>query len=130
MCLSPLLFDEFYVDAIVQGEEPIMSEQAYKFIYTFQALAVFPGAIASTFVFERFGVAKTCTLANFLTAFGIVALFYVATIEPATSVTFGGAVAILYLFVPVIIMSQISTGPMLNRYAFCNGFPSFPPTNT
>ena len=55
MCLSPLLFDEFYVDAIVQGEEPIMSEQAYKFIYTFQALAVFPGAVASTFtVFPSF----------------------------------------------------------------------------
>ena len=115
MCLSPLLFNEFYADAVEEGEEPIMSEQGYKYIFVFMALAIVPGAAASPFLFDTFGHAVSCVCANILTGGTIVALLYVATIEPATEATFGGSIAIFYIGLPLTAISQISTAPMLDR---------------
>ena len=97
-----------------------MSEQGYKYIFVFMALAIVPGAAASPFLFDTFGHAVSCVCANILTGGTIVALLYVATIEPATDATFGGSIAILYICLPLTAISQISTAPMLDRYAYSN----------
>ena len=115
MCLSPLIFTEYYADFVVKGEDPVMSQQGFKFIYVFMALAVVPGAVASPFLFDKFGHAISCVCANILTGGTIVALLFVATIEPAAATTFGTAIGILYVSLPLTVVSQISTAPMLDR---------------
>ncbi len=43
LALSPLLFETFYLDFVDAGEEPIMAESAYGWIFMLLALMVVPG---------------------------------------------------------------------------------------
>ena len=115
MCLSPLMFDVFYANLIAEGIEPIMSEQGYKFIYTFIAFAVIPGAIASPFLYDKYGPGLSCVCANALTGCIILVLLYVALLGSTTVATFAIFVTIFFISFPATVISQISTGPMLDR---------------
>lgn len=138
LCLSPLAFERFYAFA-PDPSNPIMSQVAYKWISVLVALMVVPGTLVSPFIYNKFGLAGGCILGNVIT--GIVSscpsitliarfitlfvqsltrfffqvtimLLYIA-LAPASDATFGIFVAILYACFPVTVISQLSTGPML-----------------
>jgi hypothetical protein len=55
-----------------------------------------------------------CVLGNFLTAIMTIALLQVALISPPTSSVYAGFVTLLYAGFPFTMISQLSTGPMLD----------------
>ncbi len=51
------MFNAFYGDFVSQGDIPIMSENAYRWIYSLVAIIVIPGALVSPYLFKKFGPA-------------------------------------------------------------------------
>mmetsp|Transcript_16172 Transcript_16172/g.36970 ORF Transcript_16172/g.36970 Transcript_16172/m.36970 type:complete len:688 (-) Transcript_16172:1697-3760(-) len=113
LCLSPLAFNAFYTDLQAAGKPIIMSEIAYKWISVLVALMVVPGTIVSPRVFNRLGLAGGCVLGNIITGITTIILLYVAMVKPPSTGTFGIFVALLYACYPFTVISQLSTGPML-----------------
>mmetsp|Transcript_5869 Transcript_5869/g.16515 ORF Transcript_5869/g.16515 Transcript_5869/m.16515 type:complete len:589 (+) Transcript_5869:195-1961(+) len=113
LCLSPLAFNAFYSDFAARGEDPIMSQVAYKWISVLVALMVVPGTIVSPGIYNKLGLAGGCILGNVITGIVTIVLLYLALIRPATNVNFGIFVGLLYLCFPMTVISQLSTGPML-----------------
>ena len=116
MCLSPLLFQTFYANFVETEEEPVMSATSYKFIYAFVATAVIPGAAIAPLLFKKIGPALSASLANVLTGVVTIALLQIANLD-ATQKTYILFAAVLYCFFPLTVVSQVSTGPMLDRIA-------------
>lgn len=61
------------------------------------------------------GAATACVVGNALTAVATVILLQVASVNPPTTVTYGLFFAVMYLSFPLTVISQLSTGPMLDR---------------
>lgn len=99
------------------GLPPIMTETAYKWIYTLVAIAVIPGALVSPWLFKKYGPPASCVVSNFFTGLVTVGLLYIARKDPATTGTFAGFVVLLYVAFPLTIISQLATAPMLDRIA-------------
>ena len=114
------MFVQFYEQFELRGEPPIMSATAYKWITMLLALMVIPGAVASGPLFSRFGAAACCVFGNIITAVGITGVLLIALIDPPTSASFGGFLAVLYLIMPFTVLSNFSTGPMLDMIAPVN----------
>ena len=114
-CLSPLMFQTWYGDFDDAGLDPIMSENAYQWIYVFIALIVIPGAAVAPALFQKFGPAMSAVGANLLTGAITVVLLQIANINPPTYATYCIFVTVLYLAFPMTVISQLSTGPMLDR---------------
>lgn len=119
LCLSPLAFKVFYDDLLAQGLPPIMSQIAYKWISTLVALTVIPGTFVSPFFFRKLGTAGGCILGNIITGITTIMLLYIG-LAPPTEASFGIFVALLYLCFPFTVISQLSTGPMLDFIAPVN----------
>mmetsp|Transcript_27863 Transcript_27863/g.31839 ORF Transcript_27863/g.31839 Transcript_27863/m.31839 type:complete len:742 (-) Transcript_27863:255-2480(-) len=119
LCLSPLAFNQFYKDFIDSGqpEDIIMSPTLYKWLGVFIALMVVPGAGLSHVVFHKIGAAGGCVLGNAMTGVAIIALLLVGTIKPASQATFGIFFAMIYVAYPFTVISQLSTGPMIDALA-------------
>ena len=94
-----------------------MSATSYKWIYVFLAVIVLPGAALSPFLFQKFGPALCCVLANIFTGIVIVALLQIATNlgDCQTFASYSIFVSVLYVAFPFTVMSQLSTGPMMDR---------------
>lgn len=67
------------------------------------------------FIFKKIGVVFACVGANFATAGVIVSLIYTAAIDPPTKESFAIYSTIIYVSFPFALLSQLSTGPMLDR---------------
>ena len=118
MALTPLAFETFYSDFLAVGKEPIMSENEYRWISMLLALTVVPGAMMTGPVFARVGAAGGCVFGNVVTAVGISACILIATqIDPPTQSSYIGYVVFLYLINPFTVLSNLSTGPMLDMLA-------------
>ncbi|KAL3919598.1 MAG: hypothetical protein SGILL_003676 [Bacillariaceae sp.] len=115
ICISPLMFQTFYQNFVDQGLDPIMSAVAYKWLYVCVALIVVPGAAIAPFLFKKYGPALSAVTANIFTGIVTVVLLQVANISPVTFATYAIFVAILYAAFPLTVISQLSTGPMLDR---------------
>lgn len=111
LCLSPLAFNAFYTDFADKGLEPIMSQVAYKWISVLVALMVVPGTLLSPPIYNSIGLAGGCVLGNVITGIVTVALLYIG--QQPTKAAFGIFVALLYASFPFTVISQLSTGPML-----------------
>ena len=120
LTLSPLAFETFYTDFLIRGESPIMSDVAFKWISVLVALMVIPGAGLTDPIFAKIGPAGGCVFGNLITAVGIVACFLICEIDPPTTGTLAGYVTFMYLIFPLTVVSQLSTGPMLDRLAPVN----------
>ena len=94
-----------------------MSTQSYKTLYSLVAILAVPGAILSPTIYKKFGVAVTCVATNAITGAVTFALLSVSQIDPTTTGTFFLYVTILYLGFSFAIISQLTTGPMLDRIA-------------
>lgn len=113
-CLSPVMFNAFYAEFVRNGQEPILSEEGYKWVYVFIPISVVPGALAAPYLYRKIGPALSCVWANIFTGCITVALFYIAS-GSATLPSFSVFVAVLYGSFPLTVISQLSTGPMLDR---------------
>ncbi|CAB9519853.1 expressed unknown protein [Seminavis robusta] len=118
ICLSPLMFQTFYAQFVENDQEPIMSANAYKYIYVFIAVIVVPGAVIAPLLFQKFGPALCAVGANLLTGAVTLILLQIATLpDQPTSASYAAFVSVLYLSFPLTVISQLSTGPMLDRIA-------------
>jgi len=74
------------------------------------------GNRASPMIFKKIGIALSCVVANVMTSVIIISLIYVSEIA-ATKGSFALYVIILYVGFPMTIISNLTTGPMLDRVA-------------
>ena len=93
-----------------------MSLNDYKWIAVLVALTVILGAIMSDPIYKTFGHAGGCVFGNFMTAVHGVCLLTVGNMAP-TRTNFLLFVAVLYGGFPFTVISQLSTGPMLDAIA-------------
>lgn len=114
ICISPLMFNTFYSDFFAQGLDPVMSSTAYKWIYVLVAVIVVPGAALAPIAFQKIGPALSAVLANLFTGTVTIVLLWISKAD-ATTATFAIFVAVLYVSFPMTVISQLSTGPMLDR---------------
>lgn len=84
--------------------------------YRILSLQVIPGAALSRKMFTKIGAAGSCVLGNFFTGCLIIILLFLGTASP-TQGTFIGFVIVLYIGFPMTVLSQLSTGPMLDMIA-------------
>ena len=115
-CISPLMFHAYYADFVLRGEEPIMSLTGYMWMYTLVAVIVTPGAMLSSYVFDRYGPAVSAITANLLTGVVTMTLLAIAN-AGATETTYVLFVGVLYVGFPLTIISQLAASPMLDRIA-------------
>ena len=118
--MSPLLFVQFHANFLNTPQTPVLSATGYKWIFALLAIDAIPGAVAASWLFERYGPALCCVVANIVTGGTALSLLFVALIEPPTALTLGVFAAIMYTMLPVTVVSQVSTGPMLDRYVYSN----------
>jgi MFS family permease len=57
LCLSPLAFNVFLADFLKAGQDPLMTEEAFKWISTLIALMIIPTAIFSDKLYDYIGAA-------------------------------------------------------------------------
>ena len=117
ICLSPLAFEAYYLDFLTAGAEPLMTDVAFKWLSVGVALMVIPGAAVSQLLFDKIGTPASCVLGNVITAIVTIGLLYIALIEPATEAGYIGFMVLLYLGFPMTVLSQLTTGPMLDALA-------------
>lgn len=116
LCLSPLALEQYTLNFINAGEEPIMSIVGYQWLSVCVALMVVPSTMITPHIFARIGAAGTCVFGNVSTAIITMALLFIGT-GPATTAAFAGFVTVLYLGFPFTVFSQLTTGPMLDVIA-------------
>lgn len=93
-----------------------MSQVAYKWIAVLVALMVVPGTLISPPTYARVGTAGGCMLGNIITGCVTSALLVIGLQTPSNAL-FGVFITILYVGFPFTVISQLSTGPMLDCIA-------------
>ena len=116
LCLSPLALEQYYIDFVNKGEEPIMTITAYQWLSVCVALLVVPSTQMTPFVFKKLGVAGTCVFGNLCTAVVTGLLLWIGNLA-ATDLAFGMFVFVMYAGYPFTVFSQLTTGPMLDVIA-------------
>lgn len=116
LAMAPLALKVFYIDFVSIGENPIMTQSAFKWISVAVALTIIPGAAMSQVAFDRIGAAGSCVVGNLMTGALTIALLYIALANPSDG-TFAAFIATLYVGFPFTFLSQLSTGPMLDSLA-------------
>lgn len=81
------------------------------------ALLVIPSTQMTPQFFEKLGVAGTCVFGNSCTAVVTGLLLMIGAAFPATPLSFGFFVAVMYGGFPFTVFSQLTTGPMLDAIA-------------
>ena len=114
-CLSPLMFNTYLLDFVAQGLNPVMSDNAFRWISTLLALMIIPAAAGTTALYERIGAAVGCVLGNFFTGVFTIVLLLIATLTDPTTGSYALYITVMYVGFPLTVISQLSTGPMLDR---------------
>ena len=117
LCLSPLALEAYYAQFVAVSEEPIMSILAYQWLSVCVALLVIPSTQMTPFFFKKLGVAGVCVFGNACTAIVTSLLLLIGSAFPATNLSFGFFVFVMYAGFPFTVFSQLTTGPMLDAIA-------------
>jgi hypothetical protein len=117
MCLSPLALEQYHLDFLAAGQEPIMSVTGYQWLSVCVALLVIPSTLITPLCFAKIGPSGTCVFGNVFTGLLTMALLFIAGYAPATELAFGFFVAVMYGGFPFTVFSQLTTGPMLDIIA-------------
>lgn len=75
MCLSPLALEQYTLNFVDAGLEPIMSVVGYQWLSVCVALLVIPSTLITPHVFARIGPSGTCVFGNVFTGILTMALF-------------------------------------------------------
>ncbi|KAL7503956.1 hypothetical protein ACHAXN_001686 [Cyclotella atomus] len=127
LCLSPPFYGPRVGANRTYVHEMNMPVVAYKWISILVALMVMPGVIVSPSIYNRIGLAGGCVVGSIVTGVVTIALLYIA-LAPPTSSSFAVFVTIFFCSFPFAVVSQLSTGPMLeavfpvDKRGFCQGF--------
>lgn len=113
LCLSPLAWEHYYLTFIDIGEHPIMTLKTFQWLNVCIALMVIPGTLITPAVFDRVGAAGGCVFGNLATALLTAALIIIGNAN-ATTGMFALFITVMYLGFPLTVVSQLSTGPMLD----------------
>mmetsp|Transcript_14891 Transcript_14891/g.41144 ORF Transcript_14891/g.41144 Transcript_14891/m.41144 type:complete len:706 (-) Transcript_14891:285-2402(-) len=116
LCLSPLALEQYHLDFVEDGEDPVMTITAYQWLSVCVALMVIPGTLITPAVFDRVGAAGGCVFGNIATGLLTMALLFIGN-GKATTGMFAFFIIVMYLGFPLTVVSQLSTGPMLDRIA-------------
>ena len=113
------MFDLFFNDFVSANppQIPIMSPDAFRWISTLLALMIIPAAATSTHLYNRIGAAAGCVWGNFMTGVMTIILLQLSQIQPTSNTIYIVYIALLYSGFPLTVLSQLSTGPMLDRIA-------------
>ena len=130
LAMAPLALQEFYTDFLLAGEDPLMTQTAFKWLTCMLAFTVIPSAAISQPIYNRIGAPAGCILGNVITGLVIFAVLSIATINPATTGTYIAFICTLYIGTPFTIISQLSTAPMLDSIAPANKRGSIQGVNT
>lgn len=126
LCLSPLALEAYLVDFVEANEDPIMSVTGYQWLSVCVALMVIPGTMITPWVFSKIGPSGGCVVGNVCTGILTIILLVIGN-APATTLGFAFFVAVMYLGFPLTVISQLSTGPMLDiiapedKIGYCQG---------
>lgn len=82
----------------------------------YSALVVIPSTMFTPHVFNKVGAAAGCVFGNLMTAVITVALLLIGT-GTANTAHLAGFATVMYIGFPFTVVSQLSTGPMLDRIA-------------
>lgn len=82
LCLSPLMYTQFFLQFEQRGEEPVMSLTGYKWLSVILAIMVIPGAIVSPTMFQKIGAAASCVLGNVITGVVTIILLFLGNATP------------------------------------------------
>jgi hypothetical protein len=80
------------------------------------AVMIVPSSLASPQIFEKMGVAAACVFGNFCTAIITIALLLIGN-GKATTGFFAFFIIVMYGGYPFTVISQLTTGPMLDMIA-------------
>ena len=80
------------------------------------SLMVIPSTVITPWVFKKIGAAGGCVFGNFMTGILPIALLQLGSQDPSTGYL-AGFIAAMYMGFPFTVISQLSTGPMLDRIA-------------
>lgn len=114
LAFSPVMYQKFFSDFEMQSLTPVMSENQYRLLFSLILITAAPSSVVAPFLYKRFGIAATCVMANIMTAVIILGLVWAAA-QPASEGSFALFASIIYLGVPLAVISNLSTGPMLDR---------------
>ena len=64
LAMAPLALEQFYLNFLERGENPLMTQSAFKWLSVMVALTVIPGAAFSQHVFDKIGAAGGCIAGN------------------------------------------------------------------
>lgn len=116
MAMSPLMLEEYQLDFILDEEKPLMNDNGYKWITTCVALAIIPAIPISMAVYNKIGIAGGCVLGNAFTVVVTLGLLFITKNE-ATKAWFISFILVLYGGYPMTVLSQLTTGPMIDAIA-------------
>ena len=116
LCLSPLAFNHWTMNFLENLEEPILSLNGYKWMATLVALVVVPSTVIAPTIFNVVGPAGGCVFGNIATGILTIILLQFGTQEP-TKTWLVAFVVTTYVGFPFTVISQLSTGPMLDLIA-------------
>lgn len=126
LCLSPLALEAYYADFVERGEDPIMSISGYQWLSVCVALMVIPGTLITPWVFGKVGPSGGCVFGNVCTGILTIVLLLIGNAS-ATVLGFSFFVIAMYSGFPLTVVSQLSTGPMLDiiapadKIGYCQG---------
>merc|ERR1711998_346798 len=109
MAIAPLMFEKYI-------QTPLLDDNGFKWITTMIMIAIIPGIGLMNPFFKNFGVAGSCIWGNFFTAIACLALFLIAKQE-TSSLSLAVFITVNYIATPFTVISQLTTGPMLDVIA-------------
>eukprot|EP00569_Conticribra_weissflogii_P009627 CAMPEP_0171367188 /NCGR_PEP_ID=MMETSP0879-20121228/5928_1 /TAXON_ID=67004 /ORGANISM="Thalassiosira weissflogii, Strain CCMP1336" /LENGTH=487 /DNA_ID=CAMNT_0011875187 /DNA_START=14 /DNA_END=1474 /DNA_ORIENTATION=- len=115
LAFSPVMYQRFFLDFQIANKVPIMSGNEYRWLFSMIGLAAVPAALLMPLVNKKLGVAISTIISNLITAGAIIALLSVAAIDPPTHSSFVLYATIIYATFPFALLSQLSSGAMLDR---------------
>ena len=108
LCLSPLALEAYYGQFVSRGEQPIMSILGYQWLSVCVALLVIPSTQLTPWFFEKLGVAGVCVFGNSCTAVVTGLLLMIGAAFPATNLSFGFFVFVMYGGMSLIVLIVLS----------------------
>lgn len=116
LAFSPVMYMKYFADFELEGRTPVMSENEYRWLYSMIALTVVPSVLICPLLYKKLGIALTCVTTNVFTGCIILGLIFAAS-KPPTKQNYAIFASIVYIGLPLAVISNLSTSPMLDRIA-------------
>jgi MFS family permease len=117
MALTPVAYTQYAVGPLYVDKEPSLSLEGFKWISTLYIFDLIPGLIAGIVVTQKIGNGGAVVLGNAITAFFMLILLWIGIRMDSNSGNLALFMATFFIGYPMTILSQLTTGPMLDAIA-------------